>query len=97
MVKSEKTMRTCPQGHTYSKSSDCPTCPICEEAKKPTEGFLATLSAPARRALEGEGITTLERLAGYSEKEIMKLHGVGPTTMPKLRQALQDAQLTFSN
>ena len=95
IVKSEKTMRTCPQGHNYYKSSDCPTCPVCEAAKRPTAGFLATLSAPARRALEHEGITTLERLAEFSEKEILKLHGVGPTTMPKLRQALQDAQLTF--
>ncbi|MEG0472662.1 MAG: RNA polymerase alpha subunit C-terminal domain-containing protein [Solibacillus sp.] len=97
MVQSEKTMRTCPQGHHYTKSSDCPTCPVCEAAKEPTEGFLATLSAPARRALEHEGITTLERLAEYSEKEILKLHGIGPTTMPKLKQALQDAQLGFSD
>ena len=95
LVNSEKTARTCPQGHTYYKSSDCPTCPVCEAAKKPTAGFLATLSAPARRALEHEGITTLERLAEFSEKDILKLHGVGPTTMPKLRQALRDAQLTF--
>lgn len=95
MVKSEKTARTCPQGHTYYKSSDCPTCPVCEEVKKPTSGFLATLSAPARRALEHEGITTLKRLAEFSEKDILKLHGVGPATIPTLRKALQDAQLTF--
>ncbi|ATP42114.1 hypothetical protein CSE16_20025 [Solibacillus sp. R5-41] len=94
-MKSEKTVRTCPQGHNYYKSSDCPTCPVCEAAKKPTAGFLATLSAPARRALEHEGITTLEHLSGFSEKEILKLHGVGPATMPTLRKALQDAQLAF--
>ncbi|MEK4427377.1 RNA polymerase alpha subunit C-terminal domain-containing protein [Solibacillus sp. FSL K6-1523] len=96
-MKSEKTMRTCSQGHTYYKSSDCPTCPVCETAKKPTEGFLAILSSPARRALEHEGITTLQRLAEFSEKDILKLHGVGPATMPKLRQALQDAHLSFSS
>lgn len=27
--------KTCPKGHTFLKSSDCPTCPTCEAAKKP--------------------------------------------------------------
>ncbi|WP_459641126.1 helix-hairpin-helix domain-containing protein [Flavobacterium sp. CGRL2] len=44
--------RTCKKGHHYSKTSDCPTCPICEAQRKPKSGLLSVLSAPARRALE---------------------------------------------
>lgn len=91
----KKTLRTCKQGHKYYKSTDCPTCPICEAAKNPTEGFLSTLSAPARRALESIGITTVKQLAQHSKKEILSLHGMGPASLPKLTAALKDAGLTF--
>jgi len=89
------TLKTCPQGHQFYKSSDCPTCPVCEKERKPDSGFLATLSAPARRALENNGIFTIQQLAGYSEKEILKFHGMGKASLPKLRKALEKAGLTF--
>ena len=57
--------------------------------------FLSELVAPARRALQNEGISTLERLARYSEQDILKLHGMGPTTLPKLRRALKEKGLKF--
>lgn len=95
MTASNKTLRTCKQGHHYYKSTDCPTCPVCEQERKPQEGFLAILSAPARRALEHNGITTLAELAKYSENEIMRYHGMGPASLPKLRNALQEAGLSF--
>ncbi|MEK4074360.1 RNA polymerase alpha subunit C-terminal domain-containing protein [Paenibacillus sp. FSL M7-0656] len=95
MANDKGTLRTCEQGHLYYKKSDCPTCPTCEAERKPTEGFLALLSAPARRALENEGITTLLQLAEYTEKEILKLHGIGPSAMPKLRNALEEEGLSF--
>ncbi|KFN02644.1 hypothetical protein D0U04_21190 [Bacillus clarus] len=95
MVTSEKTLRTCEKGHEYYKSSDCPTCPICENEKKPKSGFLSLLSSPARRALEHHGITTIEELSQYSEKEILKLHGIGPASLPKLRAALEEKGLSF--
>ncbi|WP_340027055.1 RNA polymerase alpha subunit C-terminal domain-containing protein [Paenibacillus sp. FSL H7-0940] len=95
MANDKGTLRTCEQGHLYYKKSDCPTCPTCEAEHKPTEGFLALLSAPARRALENEGITTLLQLAEYTEKEILKLHGIGPSAMPKLRNALEEEGLSF--
>ncbi len=38
----EKTLRTCEQGHEYYKSSDCPTCPVCEK-RETKEGFLSLL------------------------------------------------------
>ncbi|MFJ8354753.1 RNA polymerase alpha subunit C-terminal domain-containing protein [Bacillus paramycoides] len=89
------TLRTCDQGHEYYKSSDCPTCPTCEKERKPKEGFLSLLSAPARRALEHHGITTVEELSKYSEKEILKLHGMGPASLPKLRNVLEESGLSF--
>ncbi|MCM3785704.1 RNA polymerase alpha subunit C-terminal domain-containing protein [Neobacillus mesonae] len=95
MEKSKKSLRTCSSGHQYDKSSECPTCPICEQERKPDSGFLSLLSAPARRALEHHGITTIEQLSTYSEKEILKFHGMGPASLPKLRTALQEAGLTF--
>lgn len=95
MANDKGTLRTCEQGHSYYKKSDCPTCPTCEAERKPTEGFLALLSAPARRALVNEGIMTLLQLAEYTEKEILKLHGIGPSAMPKLRNALEEEGLSF--
>jgi predicted RecB family nuclease len=89
-------LRTCENGHSYYKSSDCPTCPICESQRKPKTGFLSLLSAPARRALENNDITTLEKLSKYSEAAILKLHGIGKTTIPKLREALANENLTFA-
>ncbi|MCR8644491.1 RNA polymerase alpha subunit C-terminal domain-containing protein [Paenibacillus sp. N1-5-1-14] len=95
MTTSNKTLRTCPKGHQYDKSTDCPTCPTCEQERKPADGFLSVLSAPPRRALEHNGITTVEQLASHSEKDIMKFHGMGPASLPKLRAALQEAGLAF--
>ncbi|MFE6078218.1 RNA polymerase alpha subunit C-terminal domain-containing protein [Paenibacillus sp. NPDC057886] len=95
MANTKGTLRTCEQGHSYYKSSDCPTCPVCEMERKPKEGFFALLSAPARRALENQGITTLRLLSQYAEKEILKLHGIGPSAMPKLKQALEEEGLSF--
>ncbi|NMO94302.1 hypothetical protein HII30_00690 [Paenibacillus lemnae] len=62
-----------------------------------SNSFLSNISAPARRALEREGITSLERLSEYTEADILKLHGVGPSTMPKLRIALDEVNLSFKN
>lgn len=89
------TLRTCPKGHQYYKSSDCPTCPICEAERKPKDGFLSLLGAPARRALENANISTLVQLSKYSEKDILKLHGLGKSTIPILRKQLENSGLKF--
>lgn len=91
----KKNLRTCPKGHQYYKSSDCPTCPICEQERKPKDGLLSYLNAPARRALEGEGITTVEKLSQYTQKEILSLHGIGKTSIPILEKLLANQNLTF--
>jgi len=93
---STKDLRVCSSGHQYYKSSDCPVCPFCEAEKKPDTGFLSKISAPARRALEAAGINTLNKLSKYSEKELLKLHGMGPSTIPKLKKALKEKGLSFA-
>ncbi|MBO0959621.1 RNA polymerase alpha subunit C-terminal domain-containing protein [Neobacillus sp. MM2021_6] len=97
MASSERTLRTCNKGHNYYKGSDCPTCPTCEQERKPADGFLSILSAPARRALENNGITSLQVLSTYSEKEILHFHGMGRASLPKLRDALKENGLSFKN
>ncbi len=93
----EKTLRICEKGHRYYKSSDCPTCPQCESKQKPKEGFLSLLSAPASRALKNKGINTLEQLSGFSEKEILLLHGMGKSTIPKVKAVLAKKGLSFKS
>lgn len=95
MTTSEKKLKICSKGHKYYKSSDCPTCPTCEQERKPADGFLSKLSAPARRALENNGITTLQKLSTFSEKEILQFHGIGPASLPKLKVALKEEGLSF--
>jgi len=90
-----KTLRTCKNGHTFYKSSDCPTCPVCQLAEKPTQGFLALLSNPARNTLLHHQIDTIDKLSTFTEKEILKLHGIGKASLPTLRKSLIDAGLSF--
>lgn len=93
----QRSKRTCPRGHTYYKSSDCPSCPVCEAERKPDGGWLASIPAPARRALEGLGIDSLQTLSTYTEATILEQHGIGPSSIPKLRKALEAVALQFRN
>ena len=94
-LKSTPKKKVCKEGHVFFKSSDCPTCPVCEAAGKPGSGFLGSLAAPARRALTSQGITTIEKLSKFTEKEILQLHGMGPATIPILKKELKKAKLSF--
>ena len=89
------TNKTCSLGHHFYKSSDCPVCPICERDNKPRSSLLSLLAAPARRALEGKGIKSLEELSNYSKAEILELHGFGPSSIPKLENLLKEKGLSF--
>src|SRR5688572_451496 len=91
----EGTLKVCKNGHRFYKSSACPVCPVCEEERKPGTGFLSLLSAPARRALENEGLTSLAKISKSSEKEIASLHGMGPGGIRKLKAALKAAGLSL--
>jgi hypothetical protein len=87
--------KVCAQGHVFYKTPGCNTCPRCDAARKPAEGFLAELASPARRALEGAGLTTLARLAKRTEAQVSELHGMGPNALSKLRAALGRQGLGF--
>ena len=53
------------------------------------------LAAPARRALLAAGYTRLDQLAEVSEPDLKKLHGMGPTAIAALREALHEHGLSF--
>lgn len=91
----EKSVRVCEKGHKFYKSSDCLSCPICDKENKPNSGFLSKLSSPARNALIHEGIDTLQKLSKYTEKEILKLHGIGRASLPTMRTSLEEEGLSF--
>ncbi|MDX2195572.1 MAG: RNA polymerase alpha subunit C-terminal domain-containing protein [Cytophagales bacterium] len=95
MTVTKPSLKTCKNGHNFYKSTDCPTCPVCEEERKPKDNFLSLIAAPARRALERENIKTLHDLAKYSEKDILSLHGMGKCTIPILCDVLTKAGLSF--
>jgi hypothetical protein len=53
------------------------------------------VSAPALRALYNENITSLKQLTTFTESDLLKLHGLGPSTIPILRNALKEKGLSF--
>ncbi len=56
----------------------------------------AGLGKPARRALSGAGYSRLEQFVGVSEAEILRLHGMGPKALDRLRRALDARGLSFA-
>jgi hypothetical protein len=64
---------------------------------KPGRGDLPeNLAAPARRALAGAGISSLEQLTKFSEAEVAELHGIGHDALVLLRRALAARGLSFA-
>lgn len=57
---------------------------------------LPKIGAPARRALISTGINSLEELTSLSEAELLQLHGMGTNALGKLREALTEHGLSFS-
>ena len=57
----------------------------------------AKIGAPARRALEGVGISRLEQLTTMRVAELLKLHGMGPRAIGILKQALAERGLAFAD
>jgi hypothetical protein len=97
MKKSTRKLKICSRGHGYYKSSDCPVCPKCWPGYYKTHGSrdFDTLGAPAQRALLNAKITKLSHLAKYSEDEILEFHGIGSSSLPKLRKVLKVKGLSF--
>lgn len=82
--------KICPNGHTFEKTSDCPTCPTCAKAEVTTEykaGF-PRIGSPAYFGLQNAGIG-LADLPNYSEEQLLAVHGVGPRAVGILREYLK--------
>jgi predicted RecB family nuclease len=86
----------CPRGHRFSKSSDCRTCPKCEAERLRNPEFPPGVSNPARRALEGAGVTTLADLTQHRRSDLLALHGMGPKAMRALDEALAERGLAYA-
>jgi hypothetical protein len=56
---------------------------------------LPKLAAPAQRALQSAGITSLNDLTKVSEDELMQLHGMGKNALGTLQDALKAKGLSF--
>ena len=59
-------------------------------------GPFGKLGNPAQRALANAGIQTPEQLSRLTEKEVMKLHGLGKTSLPILKEAMAKQGLAFA-
>ena len=95
MPPSKENLRVCKQGHRITKAVIAQPARFANKHANRDSGFLALLAAPARRALENAGISTLKQLSSQSETEILMLHGMGPGSMPNLRKALAAEGLSF--
>lgn len=62
---------------------------------KKQESDFPNIGAPATRALEFEGYTTLKQLTKLSEVELAQLHGVGPKAIRILGEALKEKGWSF--
>ena len=55
------------------------------------------LPKPAQRALLNNGINTISDLSKRTMEEVKELHGIGPSAIPVLKQALRKNGLAFKN
>lgn len=62
---------------------------------KTAKALVPGLSAPATRALEAAGISSLPQLATFSREQLLALHGLGPSAIPRIEKALAEAGLSL--
>ncbi|OJT21106.1 DNA-binding protein [Archangium sp. Cb G35] len=66
-------------------------------AKDPVEPALPKgIGRPATSALAVIGVTRLEQVARFTEKELLALHGVGPKAVRVLEAALLEKGLSLA-
>ena len=66
------------------------------EEESPVETDLpSNLGRPARDALIVSGYTRLEQLTQVTEKDLLKLHGMGPKGIRQLREGLAERGWDF--
>ncbi|MET8121457.1 helix-hairpin-helix domain-containing protein [Micromonospora sp. NPDC005189] len=56
---------------------------------------LPKIGAPATRALNGAGYTTLRQLADVPRSDLATLHGMGPRALDILQAALEEHNLSL--
>ncbi|MFC3687951.1 DNA-binding protein [Aquipuribacter hungaricus] len=57
---------------------------------------LPQVGAPATRALEGAGYTSLGQLAGVPRSDLSRLHGVGPRALAVIEAELEQQDLRLA-
>ena len=55
------------------------------------------MGAPATRALDNAGITSLAELTSWSESDLLALHGMGPKAVGILRERLAEQGLALKS
>jgi hypothetical protein len=68
-----------------------------DQSDEPANDLPVKLSNPARRALAGIGCTSLAQVAQHSEAAVKKLHGMGPSGIKLLHEALAAQGLSFAS
>lgn len=64
-------------------------------SKKSNDEIFAGLVNPAKRALANAGVDSLKKLSSFTEKEVLKWHGLGPSSIPVLKKILEEKGLSF--
>lgn len=64
---------------------------------EPKSGLPVGLGRPARRTLTGAGYSRLEQFTAISEVEILRLHGMGPRALDRLRRDLEANGMSFAS
>jgi predicted flap endonuclease-1-like 5' DNA nuclease len=62
-----------------------------------TKTALPNIGNPATNALAVVGVTTLEQVCEWHEKDMLKLHGVGPKAIRILKEALAEKGWSFKS
>ncbi|RYZ49400.1 MAG: hypothetical protein EOP49_16350 [Sphingobacteriales bacterium] len=70
--------------------------PVTRSEDEKADSFFDGFARPAASALKHAGINSAEQLAGYTQKAILAMHGIGPASLPVLKQKLKDRGLDFS-
>lgn len=53
------------------------------------------LAAPARRALVNAKIIKIDDLKKITEAKLISLHGMGPSSLPKIKSAMRKKKIKF--
>jgi hypothetical protein len=56
---------------------------------QPESAFPKGLAKPAPRALASVGVTSLDKVARFSESQLLELQGMGPRAIEAIKTALQ--------